>query len=78
LKQYSVGVNRIVHERVSGAIEVVCSLAFDAHKTNRVVKSAYDAMIAVCICQLVYMLMANQNKTSELPLRKTIFYVVKR
>jgi hypothetical protein len=54
LKQYSLGANRVVREQADGAIEVVCSLAFDVHKTNRVVKSAYDAMITVCICQLVY------------------------
>ena len=35
-------------------IEAVYSLAFDAHKINRVVESVYDVMIAVCICQLVY------------------------
>ena len=40
--------------RAGGAIEAVYSLAFDAHKINRVVESVYDVMIAVCICQLVY------------------------
>lgn len=39
---------------VGGVIKAVYCLAFDAHKINRVVESVYDAMIAICICQLVY------------------------
>ena len=40
--------------QAGGAIEAVYNVVFDARKINRVVESVYDAMIAVCICQLVY------------------------
>jgi len=52
------------HARAGGAIDAAYSLAFDAHEINRGVESVYDAMISVCICQLVYITMVNQNKTS--------------
>jgi hypothetical protein len=40
--------------QVGGMTDAVYGLAPDACKLDGVVKSTYDATIAVCICQLVY------------------------
>ena len=54
---------RVEHDgaRASGAIETVYSLALGPCKIDGDVKSAYDTMISVCVCQLLYT-EGSQNK----------------